>query len=424
LGWLFVAVAVASALLTSAVGLLSDRIGRKPFLIGLPLLAASAGLVFAFTRSVPLLFLFAALGSFGRGAGAGAGTIGPYQPAEQALLAEAAPPRARNDVFSRMAFFSSLGALIGGGPLATLPDLLPHLRMGGADGLAGYRVAFFAMAVLATIAGLIVIPIADTRHARPARAATGSAAGRSWNPLRSVSPVSWPILLRLWMTNSVNGLAVGFFGPFITYWFFRRYGAGTAAIGALYTVINLAALASNLYAPRLAAQLGLVRAIFWSRILQATLIVPMALAPTFWLAGALYLLRMQAQRIALPLRQSYVMAVVPSEERGAVSALSNLPTQVTSALTPGLAGYIFDNISLELPFEIGAALQAVNACLFYYFFHALRPPEERTPPRADTADAMDAVDAGEPHTPPDHGLLSARPTGITSMNGPSAPGRG
>ena len=384
LGWLFVVVAVTSAILSSTVGLLSDRIGRKPFLIALPLLAALAGVMFAVTRDVPLLFVFAALGSFGRGAGAGAGMIGPYQPAEQALLAEAAPPRARNDVFGRVAFFSSLGALIGGGPLATLPDLLPRLRMGGADGLAGYRIAFLAMAVLAVIAALLVVPIADRRPPRPAHTQSAPATGARgrWNPLRGVSPTSWPILLRLWATNSVNGLAVGFFGPFITYWFYRRYGAGTATVGALYTIINLAALASNLYAPRLAKRMGLVRAIVWGRALQAILMVPMVLAPTFWLAGALYLLRMQAQRIALPLRQSYTMAVVPPQERGTVGALSNLPMQVTSAVSPGIAGYIFDNISLSLPFEIGAVLQAVNAFMFYYFFHRMLPPEERAPTEA------------------------------------------
>ncbi len=396
LGLLFVVVAIASAILSSAVGLLSDRIGRKPFLIALPLFAALAALVFALTRNVPLLFVFAALGSFGRGAGAGAGMIGPYQPAEQALLADATPPRARNDVFGRMAFFSSLGALIGGGPLAALPEVLPGLHIGGVTGMAGYRVAFVIMSALAIISALIVLPIVEIRSARAARPAAGAQAPRSWNPLRGVSATSWPILVRLWMTNSVNGLAVGFFGPFITYWFYKRYGAGPATIGALYTIINLAALASNLYAPRLAARLGLVRAITWGRALQALLMIPMALAPTFWLAGAIYLLRMQAQRIALPLRQSYVMAVVPPSERGTVGALSNLPMQVTSAISPAFAGYIFANISLALPFEIGAALQGLNAFLFYYFFHDLRPPEERPP---EERDEQTAHAGASPETP-------------------------
>ena len=395
LGMLFVAVAIVSAVFSSVVGLLSDRIGRKPFLIALPLFAALAAVTFALTRNVTLLFAFAALGSFGRGAGAGAGMIGPYQPAEQALLADAAPPRARNDIFGRMAFFSSLGALIGGGPLAAMPDLLPRLP-GGMTAMGSYHVAYYVMAALAVVAALIVLPIAETRrpHApHSARVAGTPATPRSWNPLRGVSSASWPILLRLWATNSVNGLAIGFFGPFTTYWFNVRFGAGPGAIGALYTVVNLAALASNLYAPRLAARLGLVRAITWSRAFQAILMFPMVLAPTFWLAGAIYLVRMQAQRIALPLRQSYVMAVVPSHERGAVGALSNLPTQVTSAISPAAAGYIFANISLALPFEIGAALQGLNALMFYFFFHDTRPPEERS---AEHTSASEPDAAGQP----------------------------
>jgi MFS family permease len=187
------------------------------------------------------------------------------------------------------------------------------------------------------------------------------------------------LLLRLWITNSVNGLAVGFFGPFITYWFYRRYGAGPIEVGWLYTIINLAAMIANLAAARVAARLGLVRAIVLSRSFQALLIIPMVLAPTFWFAGMLYLLRMLVQRLGLPLRQSFVMGVVPSEERGRIGALSNLPSQATSALSPTLAGYLFDHVALALPFDIGALLQGINTILFFLFFRNIVPPEEQDP---------------------------------------------
>ena len=107
------------------------------------------------------------------------------------------------------------------------------------------------------------------------------------------------------------------------------------------------------------------------------LLPPVVLAPTFWLAGGFYLLRMLAQRVGLPLRQSYVMGVASPEERGAVGALANLPSQATSAASPTLAGYLFDHVALALPFEIGAILQGVNTALFFLFFHAAPPPEER-----------------------------------------------
>jgi MFS family permease len=385
LGALFTLVALVSAGLSALVGLLADRLGRKPFLIALPVLTAAAGVAFALTRSPAVIIVAAAAGSFGRGAGAGAGTVGPYQPAEQAYLADAVPHRARNDLFGRLAFMSSLGGLIGAGPLAALPDVLPGVAELGV--LASYRVAFLVMAGLALAAGLLVVPIAEGRQPRQHQ-------HLPWKPRRlRLSGESWRTLWRLWLANSLNGLAVGFFGPFITYWFYVRFRAGPAQVGILYAIVNLAAMASNLGAAPFARRLGLVRAIVLSRSLQALLIFPMVLAPSFWLAGAMYLVRMMAQRLGLPLRQSYVMGVVPAEERGAVAALSNLPSQGTSAIGPTLAGYLFSNVSLALPFEIGAALQGASTLLFYVFFRTTPPPEERTPDPTKRAPAEAAVSA-------------------------------
>ncbi|MHB8600382.1 MAG: MFS transporter [Ktedonobacteraceae bacterium] len=381
LGELFVAVAITSAVLSGITGLLSDRFGRKPFIVVLPWFAALAAFVFAFSHIEAILFVFAAPGSFGRGAGAGAGMIGPYQPAEQAFLADTVPARHRNTLFGWIAFASSFGALIGTGPLTALPTALASIGLLNLQGLASYRLEFLIMAGTSLLAGLLALPITETRRTFPKVEPSSSTTTRRRFALRrpqlNISSQSWSILLRLWATNSVNGLAVGFFGPFITYWFFRRYGAGPVEIGLLFSLINLAAMVSNLWAATFAKRLGLVRAIVVSRVFQAVLIIPMVLAPTFWLAGAFYLVRMMAQRMGLPLRQSYVMGVLPPEERGTVGALANLPSQVTSAISPALAGYIFDSVSLALPFEIGAILQGLNVIMFFLFFRSLLPPEEQ-----------------------------------------------
>lgn len=381
LGTLFVVVAITSAVLSGITGLLSDRFGRKPFIVILPWFAALAAFVFAFSHVEAILFVFAALGSFGRGAGAGAGMIGPYQPAEQAFLADNVPARHRNTLFGWIAFASSLGALIGTGPLTVLPIALASIGLLHLQGLASYQLEFLIMAGMALIAGLLAVPLTETRRTPPKAAQSSSATLKRIHaprlPRLNISSQSWAILLRLWATNSVNGLAVGFFGPFITYWLFRRYGAGPEAIGLLFSLINLAAMVSNLWAARFAKRLGLVRAIVVSRTFQAVLIIPMVLAPTFWLAGAFYLVRMMAQRMGLPLRQSYVMGVLPPEERGTVGALANLPSQITSAMSPALAGYLFDSVSLALPFEIGAILQGLNVIMFFLFFRKLLPPEEQ-----------------------------------------------
>lgn len=84
------------------------------------------------------------------------------------------------------------------------------------------------------------------------------------------------------------------------------------------------------------------------------------------------------QRVGMPLRQSYVMGLVAPEERAVVAGLSNLPSQATSASTPALAGYLFDHVSMALPFEIGALIQGMSAATYWVFFRNLRPPEEDT----------------------------------------------
>lgn len=371
LGILFAVVAVASAIMSAAIGMLSDRVGRKPFIVLVPLLTAVSAVLFPTTRVVPLLFLFAALGTFGRGAGAGAGAIGPYQPAEQAYLADSVQPRFRNSMFGVVAFASSVGALIGG-PLALLSDGHPFgLSTAGAD-----QLVFSLMGCLALIAALLAVPLTN-RPPLPRPSVAHQQAARADRLAPRLSHGSWAILRKLWVTNVVNGFAIGFFGPFITYWFYERYHVSAGTIGVLFAIINLFAILSNLGAAPVAQRLGLVRAIVIGRTLQALLLIPMVLAPSFWLAGVFYLLRMMSQRLALPLRQSFVMGVVPAEERGAVGALSNLPSQASSAISPAFAGWLFYHISLDLPFEIGAVLQGVNAALFFLLFRAHIPPEER-----------------------------------------------
>jgi len=350
LGGLFVGVALASAVLSAGVGLLSDRGGRKPFLIVFPMLTAAAAAVFATVHAVPVLFVAAALGSFGRGSGAGAGAVGPYQPAESALVTEIAPSERRNSAFGRLQFGSSLGALAG----SLLALLAGSHRVLPEAALATFRPVFVATAAVSFAAGVLALWM--TEPARPAR------------PVRSGRRLRLPVksrslLVRLAATNSVNGLAVGMIGPFLTYWFYRRLGAGSGEIGLLYAAVNAVSMSSALSASGLARRWAFVQTVAVVRALTAVLIVPLVLAPSFVLAGVAYALRMVVQRAGMPLRQSYVVAMADPDEMSSVAALSNVPSQVAMGLSPLATGYLLDDVSLSLPFELAGLLQLVNAAM-------------------------------------------------------------
>jgi MFS family permease len=361
LGLLFGAVTGTDAVLATVVGLLSDRIGHKPFMVGMPLLTAAAGFVFAMTRNEFFIFVFAALGSFGWGTGAVADASGPYAPAEQAWIADAIDPVQRTSVFGRLAFAASVGSLIGLQLAAGIP-LARHFGLSSQD---AYRPLFFICGLLALAASLLALPIADPKgQARPAR-----------NPF-SISRASWPIVVKFSISNSVNGFGVGLFGPFVTYWLYRRYGAGPQLIGLLFSMINIVALVSNLSAAGIARRTGLVRSMAASWLLQSVLLIPMVLAPTFWIAGGIYFVRMFIQRLNTPLRRSYLAGISPPGERGSIAGLTGLPSQASIAFAPSLAGYLFEHATLAEPFEVGAIFQAAGTCLFWLFFRNTHPPEE------------------------------------------------
>jgi MFS family permease len=362
IGVLFVGVTVASALMSTVIGLLADRWGRKPFLVVVPLIAAGAGVVYAELRVTALLFVAAALGSFGRGSGAGGGTVGPYQPAESALVADSVSGDQRAAAFGRVAFASSVGALVGG-LLAEVVRTTPHMSAGEAT--AAYRPAFLVAAAMAVLAGLLALLLREPP--RPAKR-RGERRRRFRWPRRS-----WPALWRFWVTNATNGAGIGLFGPFVSYWLYRRYGAAPGTIGVLFALVNLGSLASVLAAARIARLVGTVRAIVVVRAVGGALLVPMVLAPAFWIAGAVYFVRMMVQRVGMPLRQSFTQDMAHPEERASVAALSNLPSQATMGSSQAAAGYLFDEVSLAAPFELAAVLQVANAVLYWLLF-LRRPP--------------------------------------------------
>ena len=328
--------------------------------------------MFASSHTTALLFVFAAAGSFGRGSGAGAANVGPYQPAESAYVAEVVPAGFRTDAFGRLGFVSALGALAGG----LLAGLAHTARAGGDAATAAYRPAFLAAAGCAAVAGLIAVALTE-----PAR----SDGTRTKARRRLVLPRrSWNVLWRFWITNGINGMAIGLFGPFVSYWLHRRYGATAAQIGVLFAVINAATLVSALSAAAVGRRLGTVRAIVAIRLLQGVLLLPLALAPSFLAAGAVYLVRMLIQRLGLPLRQSFTQSVADPDERASLASLSNLPAQGTQAGSQVVAGYLFDEVGLAAPLLLAGVLQVVNAVSYAVLFGPMArrqrsedPPEQK-----------------------------------------------
>jgi predicted MFS family arabinose efflux permease len=119
-----------------------------------------------------------------------------------------------------------------------------------------------------------------------------------------------------------------------------------------------------------------VRAIVWTRAISTVLLLLVVIAPAFWLAALLYGVRAIFNMLSIPVRQSYLMGVIPPAERSSASGFANFPSQVMSAAGPYIAGQFMQHLYLSLPLVFAAAMQALNTVLYWIFFRNVLPPEE------------------------------------------------
>jgi MFS family permease len=89
------------------------------------------------------------------------------------------------------------------------------------------------------------------------------------------------------------------------------------------------------------------------------------------------LVRFSISQMDVPTRQSYVMAVVPADERSAAAGITGVARTIGAAISPLFVGLLFARPALiNVPFFIGGTLKIVYDLLLYREFSAVRPPEE------------------------------------------------
>ncbi len=72
-------------------------------------------------------------------------------------------------------------------------------------------------------------------------------------------------------------------------------------------------------------------------------------------------------------RQSYVMAVVPPEERAAAASVTNVPRSLASALSPMIAGALLERSSFGWPLVVAGSVKIVYDLLLLWQFRSVPP---------------------------------------------------
>lgn len=351
---------ISGAVLSAVWGFSSDRFGRKKILILLSILTIISTSIYIFSTRLEMILLAVILVNVGAGGTAGGGQGGgPFNPVEQAFLAEKCAPAERNRIFGVMAFIGSvLGSL--GALAAGLPELLQEAM--GWSPIASYR-PLFGLTILFCIA-FIFLYRALSEEPRPRETR------------QIISKKSGIFVTKMSLLGIVDNLGAGMLSPLISYWFYLRYGVELKALGLLFFLSYLLAAISFLVAPLIAHRIGVVRTMAFSHGIASLLYLILPFAPTFFFAGSVLVARSFLAYMDNPLRESYTMAMVKSGERGSAAGVTNLARVVPFGVSPTISAYMMQSLSLSVPLLIGGSLQLAHDITFYFMFRHERPPEE------------------------------------------------
>ncbi len=337
-----------SALHHISFGVLSDRYGRKPFLLLGAVFATSRLVIFATTRNFWLLTLGQGLGAMGEGAGAG-------QPVVSGYIADRVELRERVSIFSAIAITNALAASVGSA-IAGLPQIFQKLL--GLDLVSAHVPLFWIGASFSALSFIFLLPIHDesAREEKPE------------DDRRVFRVRSWSVIAKFSMVRSTSGLGWGLIESLLSLYFFMRFAVGSDMLGPLYAVARVASIFTYLLIPHIVSRLGDIGTLTISRLLTGGITVAFALTNWYPLAAVLLIFFRILIMFPMPIRQSFATGIVDPEETATAIGISNFARMGVRSVAPAFAGYLFEAVSLSMPFMMGAVLMGANGLLYHAFF--------------------------------------------------------
>jgi MFS family permease len=361
------AIAAVSAI-ANTIGLVpfaiaADRYGRRKFVVGGCLSATLAYVLFAFTHDMNILLLASAIGGVGIAGGLGAAI---WTPAWTALLAEKASPEARTSAFAWGQGVWTV-ALTSGSAMSVLPTLLQtNFQVRNVE---SYQFTFVIFAFIAIISGLVLLPVPEDKAS-----STNIHETVSILPRKSLKQI-----LKFSTTFGLVGFGSGLAVQLLSLWFYKVYGADEALSGPWFAAAEFTSLIIVPIIPALTRRFGSSKSVLGTQGISAIFLASMIFAPTYQIAGLLFVIRNFFMNISWPIQQSYLMGTVTVQERASASAITSTVWGVGGSIGPILAGYFLNqssSISIAAPLLCGGVVYLLSAVGFYFLFRGIPPPEE------------------------------------------------
>ena len=357
--------AIGTLISAVPVGLLADRIGRKPVLlvsaILTPLFLAGIGL-----GTAPLWLLTCA---FLQGIVSTA-----YWVTNLPLLTESTTEQQRVGVFALNSFLllgvGALGNLLGG----AIPEFVAAILHVSPASTIALRYGVLAAALSTFIFGL---PLWFLRE--PKRQRIKSPRSNTGITLKPDEKLPVPLFAKLLLPDLLFTMGEGAVVALMQLYFILRFYLLPGPLGVIFTISGLAGGIFSLTAPLFVKRWGKLRIITTVMYLSAPLMIMIGFAPTLWLAVAGEYTRSFMRTLIEPLYAAFAMEQVSDLYRATLSGFYSVTWSIGFSVGPTAAGWLQTNVNLSTSFVFGAICLSLSASLLLLFFGKTRTKSHSSP---------------------------------------------
>ena len=343
IGFLLSLSTLTASFLTLFAAGLSDKFGRRRIIIAgfFPMFIGT--LIYTVTFSYSFLIVAAVLN------GISFASIGS---SFMALLTEKTKPENRNSVFATSSLMNGLAMttsmVIGGLP----PVIATYFHVTTFD---SFR-PLFAFGLFCEIAAFLVFYGVRENY-------------KGKDKISFLPKKASKFVIKLSILGFI-GLGAGMVVELFPLWFYLKFGINVNSIGPLFAASMLLTSLASFLTPEIAKKFGNVKTIAYTEATSITILAVLPFA-SIYLAAPLFVIRNILMNMSSPIMNSFIMGIIPEEERATSSAIIGLFDSIPRSFGPALGGYFFNLGDLPAPFLIAATLYSVSIGFFFELFKSV-----------------------------------------------------
>jgi len=345
---------VAGLVLGIPLGMLSDRIGRRPaMLIGLALFTTSMGLQL-FIQVKILLVLVAFLGGVGNSL---------FFISQAPFMMKVTNADNRSLMFSLNFGLNTLAGAVGNLFAGQMPAWFGGLLDVPATSAQAYQLVLLVSVVLGFFA---LIPIFILKEPQK-KVSLNQPVINQWSLLKNTMRrgFTWKLVL----PEMLLGFGAAITIPYMNLYFVEVFHLKSNVLGALFSMSALFVGVGSILGPRLVKKFNSkIRVVVMTQASSLVFLLILAFSPFAWLAAIGYLLRGMLMNMAVPLYNAFCMENVAENEQGVVNSLISNSWTAGWAIGPFLSGLIQIRYGFQPLFLITATIYMLSILSTWIFF--------------------------------------------------------